>query len=96
MTRTFRRGGQSFLDFERLGDEAVEAEAVRLQVGGVGDGGQQMDLDVMQAVGGERQVMSLRQVGDFQPGRDAAAVGNVGLGKIDSVRGDQGLEWLNS
>ena len=45
-----RRDREAVLDRQRLGDVAVEAEAVRFQIGAVGAGGEQMHRDVVRAM----------------------------------------------
>src|SRR3954454_16473971 len=71
---------EAVLDPERVGDVALQAEAVRLQVRAVRAGGEEMHRHVMGAVAGDRQVERLREPGDFHEGGDAAAVSHVGLG----------------
>src|SRR5918993_4637159 len=51
--------GEAFLQDERLGDVALQAEAVRLEVGAVRAGGQELDRGVVGAVRGDRQVERL-------------------------------------
>ena len=60
-----RRDGAARPDPQRLGDEALEAEAVRLEVRAIGHGGQQVHGEVVGAVRGHRQVERLGQVADL-------------------------------
>ncbi len=68
------RGGAAVFDTKRLGDETLQAETVDLQVRLVGHRGQELDVQVMDAVGGDRQVVGLGQARDLEPDRDPAAV----------------------
>ena len=54
---------------ERLGDVALEPEAMRFEIGAVRAGGEEMHGHVMRAVGGDRQVEGLGQVGDLHERR---------------------------
>ena len=53
MTRAIRRPGGTARDDQWFCHEAIEAESVDLQVGGVGHGGEQVHLQVVHAVGGD-------------------------------------------
>ena len=79
-------------DTQRLGDVAVEAEAMRFEIAAVGAGGEQMHGDVMRAMAGYRHVERLGEMGDFHEGGDAAAIGDVGLGIGHRAGGDILLE----
>ena len=57
--------GQAVDDLQRLGDVAVEAEAVGLEVAAVRGGGEEVHGQVVRAVGGDRQVEGLGQVRDL-------------------------------
>ena len=83
------RDGEAVLDPQRIRDNAVEAEAVRLEVGAVRRRGQQVHGDVVGAVRGHRQVERLGEVADLHEDRHAAAVGHVGLRERHAAGGDQ-------
>src|SRR5918997_939676 len=69
--------GEAPLDAQGLGDVAVEAEAVRLEVAAVGAGGEQVDRNVVRPVRGHRQPKGLGQMGDLHERGDAAEGGDV-------------------
>ncbi len=94
MPRTVRRDGAAVLHPERLGDVAVQAEAVRFEVRAVRRGGQQMHAEVVGAVRGHRQVERFGQVADLHEDGHAAAVGDVGLRKGHAAGGDQRAELV--
>jgi len=52
-------------------------------------------MDVVDAVRGHGEVVGLGDVGDLEPGRHAAHVRNVGLGKCDAAGVDQPLELVD-
>src|SRR5690242_21178713 len=62
------------------------AEAVSLQVAGVGHGGEQVHVQVVYAVTGHRQVVRLGHVRHLHPHGDAATVGEVRLRDRKSTR----------
>src|SRR5215467_15311167 len=83
VAEAIRSDGEALLDPEGFGDEAVETEAVDLQVGAVGYRGEEMHGQVVGAVRGHRQVEGLGQMADLEEDGDAAAIGDVGLRKGD-------------
>ena len=86
--RAGRAPAQSRPRSQRLGDVALEPEAVRLEIGAVRAGGEELHGHVMRAVRGDRQVEGLGQMGDLHERRDAAAIGDVGLGIGHAAAGD--------
>ena len=96
MARPLGRDRLAVLERERLGDEALEAEAVDLEVGGVRHRGQQVDVEVVDAVRGHRQVRGLGEARDLEPDRDAAAVREVGLreGHAAGARSARWNSWM--
>ena len=52
-------------------------------------------MEVVNAVRGDGQVVGLGDVGDLEPGRDAAHVRDVGLGERDAAGVDQALELVD-
>ena len=93
VARTLRRRGKALDDGERLGDVFLESEAVNLKVRLVGYGREQMDVQVVHAVRGDRQIVGLRQVGNLHPASDAAAIGYIRLGESDAASSDEVLAW---
>ena len=83
VTRAVGRDGEALDHPQRLGDEAVQTEAVSLQVRAVRRGREQVDREVVRAVRGHRQVEGLREVADLHERGDPAAVGDVGLRERD-------------
>src|SRR5215213_6581852 len=77
---TIRRERETILDLERFGDIALEPEAMGFEIGAVGAGCEKMDSHVVSAVAGDGKIEGLRQMGDLHERRDAAAIGDVGLG----------------
>ena len=60
-----RSQGPTVFDLQRLAKVSLQTEPVRFQVGCVRHRGQQMDVQVVDAVGRHRQIMSFRQVRDL-------------------------------
>ena len=94
MAGPVRGYGSALLEPERLGDVAVEPEAVGLQVRAVRRRREQVHGDVVRAVGRHGQVEGLGEVADLNEHRHPAAVRHVGLGKGDAARLDQGAELV--
>src|SRR5439155_3416926 len=81
VTGAIGRQRRARLQAQRLGDEPIEPEAVRLEVGTIRRRRQQVDGDVVRAVRRDRKTEGLGQVADFHERGDAAAVRDVGLGE---------------
>src|SRR5262245_28739665 len=69
--------GLAVADLQGMGDEALEPEAVHLEIGRVRDRGEEVDVEVVDAVRGHREVVGFRDVGDLEPRRHAADVRDV-------------------
>ena len=80
MARPCRRYCHSLFEDERLLDIAVEPEAVRLEIGAVLAGREQMHSNVMCAVAGHWKIERFRKPRNLHKGCDAAAIGDIGLG----------------
>ena len=65
-------------------DEALQSEPVHFQIRGVGHCSQQVDMQIMDAVGGHGQVVGLGEVCNLHPGGDAADTGDIRLGLVNS------------
>src|SRR5689334_11824811 len=65
VTGAFGGNRLAVIDPHRIGDVAVDAEAVGLEEAAVGTGGQQMHRHVVRAVRGDRQVEGLGEVRDL-------------------------------
>src|ERR1700730_15279215 len=72
-----RRQCLAVFEHQRVLDIAVEPESMRLEIGAVGAGGEQVHGDVMRAVAGDGKVEGLGKAGDLHERGDAAAIGHV-------------------
>src|SRR5271154_5447680 len=85
---TRRRMRQSVLKYERMLDVTIEPKAVRLQIGAIRTGREQVHGDVVRAVAGDGKVEGFGKSRDLHERGDAAAIGHVGLGIGHGTTGD--------
>src|SRR5215471_21636618 len=67
MAGSVGRHGLAVPDLERMSDEAIESEAVDLQVRRVRHRGQEVHVEIVDAVRGYREVVGFRDMGDLEP-----------------------------
>jgi hypothetical protein len=79
---TIGRDRLALADLEGVGDEALQSEAVNLEVRRVRDRREEVHVEVVDAVRGHREVVRLRRVSDLRarPGRSARGGATVGHG----------------
>src|ERR1700730_8709874 len=74
-----RRYRHALFDGKRMLDIAVEPESVRLEIGTVWAGREQVHGNVMCAVAGHWKIERFGEPRDLHKGRDAPAIGDIGL-----------------
>src|SRR5205085_4808575 len=79
---------KTVLNPQRLGDIPVESEPMRLEVGAVRRGPEQVNGHVVCTVRRDRQVVCLGDMRNLHEWGYSAAVRNIRLGECDSACGD--------
>ena len=75
-------------------DESFQTKHMDFEKRRVGDRGEKVNVQVVNAVGGDGQVVGLGQSGDFEPGGDTSADGDVRFGEGDLPVADHMLEFV--
>ena len=95
MPRLVGCDGFPFFDLERMGEVLFQAKAVAFQIGGIRYGSERVDMEVMDAVGGYGEVVSLGHPGNLHPDADSTAVGDIRLWEGDRARCDEILKFVS-